>query len=420
VTDAYARPAPPERSTGARALAALTSPTAALVAILVAAAALRLLWLDAPVHVYADEKFYVNAARSILGWQVEPYVFAVVRPGIDPNTEHPAFGKLLIAASMLVLGDGPLGWRMPSVVAGLVSLVAVIGIVRSLGGSTWTAVVAATILALDVLTFVHVRIAMLDPVLVAFMLAGAWLALRRRWILAGIVLAVATLVKVSGILGLVAVVAWGLWSAARRGGKAGVRETVGPLSILIVAYAAVAFGGLWLLDLRFTEFANPLDHLAWMMGFGMAVTPEIATAPHTSLPWVWLVGGGQIDYYNYLVLRAVFGGSFPPLIVHAAVNPVLIVTAPIVVVLGLYHLRRPDGDPERWSLLWMAATYVPWVIIGLVSSRPMYLHYVLPVVPALAIATAAMLRRLPTAVTWVYLAACLVGFAYYFPFKGVP
>ena len=47
-----------------------------------------------------------------------------------------------------------------------------------------------TLLAFDNLTFVHGRIGTLDMMVLASILVGSWLALRRRWALAGLAMAV--------------------------------------------------------------------------------------------------------------------------------------------------------------------------------------------------------------------------------------
>ena len=416
------------RSAGA-VRAVLRSPLVWLGAVLVGAFALRLLWLDTPRSPYFDESDYVNAARAILGWPQRIQIWESVRAGIDPNSEHPPLGKILIAASMVVFGDGPLGWRLPSLVAGMVSLAAVYGIVRSLGGSAWTGVLAVALLALDVLTFVHARLAVLDGLLVAPMLVGAWLALRRRWVAAGTALAGATLVKVSGVFGLVAVVAWVAWSAAREGGRPGLRAAGRPLLELLGTYAVVAIGGLWLLDLRFTEYVNPLDHVGRILGFGLAYRPEAgpgaSISPFASPPWVWLLGGGQSDYFSHVRAASLIGdpaatASLPQVIVHATLNPVLIATFLCVLVLAVARVREPDADLERWSITWIAVTFLPWMAIALLTSRWTFLYYLLPVMPGIAVVTAAVLRRLPSPVTWVYLASSLAAFAFYYPYRGVP
>ena len=125
--------------------------------------------------------------------------------GLDPNTEHPPLGKLLIALSMLVFGDNGIGWRVPSVIAGMVALAATYGIVRASGESARIGVLVVGILAFDNLTLVHGRIGTLDMLVLAPILVGSWLALQRRWALAGLAMAVGLLVKITAVYGVAAV-----------------------------------------------------------------------------------------------------------------------------------------------------------------------------------------------------------------------
>src|SRR5437868_10022359 len=63
-----------------------------------------------------DEAYYVNAARVIAGIRPPagaPYANAPL--GVDANSEHPQLAKLLIAGGIELFGDGPLAWRLPSV-----------------------------------------------------------------------------------------------------------------------------------------------------------------------------------------------------------------------------------------------------------------------------------------------------------------
>ena len=89
--------------------------------LLVAAFVARVAWLNLPQGgLIFDESHYVNAARILLGWPVADGAhYAGSVAGLDPSTEHPPLGKLLIALSMAVFGDNGIGWRVPSVVAGI-------------------------------------------------------------------------------------------------------------------------------------------------------------------------------------------------------------------------------------------------------------------------------------------------------------
>ena len=65
-----------------------------------------LLGVTTPEKFYFDEVHYVPAARQML----EP-----VMPQPMLNPMHPPLAKQLIAYSIHVFGDKPLGWRYPAV-----------------------------------------------------------------------------------------------------------------------------------------------------------------------------------------------------------------------------------------------------------------------------------------------------------------
>ena len=72
-----------------------------------------------------DEKYYVNAARIMLGHHLPAdATYADSPPGSDPNSEHPPLGTLMIAGTMKLFGDNPWGWRTSAVVLGIVALLA--------------------------------------------------------------------------------------------------------------------------------------------------------------------------------------------------------------------------------------------------------------------------------------------------------
>ena len=75
-----------------------------------------------------------------------------------------------------------------------------------------------------------------------------------------------------------------------------------------------------------------------------------------------------------------------------------------------------------WAIAWGAANYVPYLLLAVFTPRIMYIYYALPLVPAAAVGIALLLTRsgLPRAVLWGFLAAYLIGFAAYFPFRQIP
>ncbi|MES2755656.1 MAG: phospholipid carrier-dependent glycosyltransferase, partial [Pseudomonadota bacterium] len=121
--------------------------------------------LAMPPSFVFDEVHYVPAARELL---------ALSGP---INVEHPLFGKTLIALSIALFGDNPLGWRALSTVAGTATVMALYAIARLLTGRQRPAVIAAMLAITCGTVFVQARIAMLDTFMAALLAGGLALLL---------------------------------------------------------------------------------------------------------------------------------------------------------------------------------------------------------------------------------------------------
>jgi len=415
---------------GAIAAENLRDPSRVFAVLLLGAVVLRSLWLSIPqTGLIFDEAFYVNAARVILGLHASGhYVDSPI--GLDPNTEHPPLGKLLMAGSMSIFGDDPLGWRLPSIIAGLIALVVVFEIVRRLDKSAWIAVLIVALVSFDNLTFVHGRIGTLDMMVLAPMLIGSWLALRRQWLLAGIAVGVALLVKITALYALLAVALWLLFTDGPtwwRQRRIPLRELVGP--VLFVAAAAVVFiGGLAVLDARFTTFASPFDHIQRIVSYGTSLQTRVSTAfcpGADSQPWQWLFNDCQIGYFRVDVTTRVgeeVVTKVPTIDFRGALNPLLVGAIPLAALFTAWYAWRTRSQLAIWAITWTVANYVPYVFLALFTSRIMYIYYALPLVPALAAGVALLLVRsgLPSVIRWGFLIAYMAGFVAYFPYRQIP
>jgi len=412
-------------------LASLKDPARVIGLLLLVSLLLRVIWLGVPAKgLIFDETYYVNAARVILGWPATAH-YVDSPPGFDPNTEHPALGKLLIATSMFLFGDNGIAWRIPSVIAGMVALLAVYLIVRDTGRSAWLAILVTALVSFDNLTLVHGRIGTLDILVLAPMLVGAWLALRKRWILAGLAMGIALLVKITALYGIGAVVLYALltegpgWWRARR--VPGLDDLRGPLGFVIITFS-VAIGGLTLLDMALSQFPSPVDHIVRMVTYGANLRAPITVGlcPEAdSRPWQWIFNECQINYFRSDVtvrIGDVVTAKYATIDFRGALNPFLAGAIPLAALFTAWYAWRTRDRLAIWAVAWGAANYVPYLLLGVFTPRIMYIYYALPLVPAAAVGIALLLTRagLPRAVRWGFLAAYLIGFAAYFPFRQIP
>jgi len=200
---APALPAAPSASARQFRDARFTSAKGVMLGLLLVSFFLRVLWLDQPTGSQIfDERYYLSAARTILGLpQADDAPYAHSPVGKDPNQEHPALAKLIIAGDMATLGDNPWGWRWGSVVAGTLSIAFVFLLARGVGLGEWAAVLAAFLYAFDNLVFVSSRIGILDIFMLLGMLAGAAWFVAKRPVLAGLAFAFGALCKEYGVYG---------------------------------------------------------------------------------------------------------------------------------------------------------------------------------------------------------------------------
>ena len=197
--------------------------------------ALRLHAFEFPAGFFFDEYHFVENARNYLDHKA------------DWN-DHPPLGKLIIAGSIRILGDRALAWRLPSLIAGLFTVVVSGLTVARLFRSRNAGVVAAALLASDGFLISYSRIGVLDGMLTASF-ALALLLTTFRWtprlaIAAGVVLGSAANIKFSGIC-----LALPLWVSISLDESSWARKAA--WAVNLGAVGAVVYLGLYALGLEF-------------------------------------------------------------------------------------------------------------------------------------------------------------------------
>ncbi len=185
---------------------------AAVLAVLLVSAGLRLYNLGSPPEHMFDEVYYAKDARAIIDGRMEGRPGSSWEPGDVVSWPHPDAGKMAIALGILVAGDDPIGWRLPSVIAGLALLAAVYPLARRLGLSPGWALVALLLAGADLLGIAQSRIATLDIFVATWTALCVLFALKyvqggdaARWlVLSGLCGGLAVATKWSGALALVA------------------------------------------------------------------------------------------------------------------------------------------------------------------------------------------------------------------------
>jgi dolichyl-phosphate-mannose-protein mannosyltransferase len=445
-------------------------------AVTALAGALRLIELDRPHRKVFDEVYYASDGCWYAGVD---YRECGLESNVERSWVHPPLGKQLISLGIHAFGNDPFGWRVAAAVAGTLT-VGMIGVLAFLlfRSDLWAAV-ATLLLATEHLHFVQSRIAMLDVFLAMFVVLGFLLlvvdrrvgeranpvvaggadgdpsanpgvglreeeeeeaprepvvpaALGVRWLwrpwrfLAGAAFGAAIAVKWSGVLALagaaVLALAWDLVRLVRRDrGPAGPGRYAAALLGTFLSFALIPFLVYlvtwipWLADRGFslTELAT---HHVDMAGFHWGLDTETSAGnpihPYMSRAWSWLLLTRPVSYYwqgEPDCCREILGVG----------NPLLFLGALVVVP---YLLVARWRDWRAWvSVVPILFQYLPWLLV----TRPLFLFYMTPVTPFLALAMTNVLREISGAeiprrarlapAAGVVLAVSVVAFLYLWP-----
>jgi dolichyl-phosphate-mannose-protein mannosyltransferase len=419
----------------------LNHPWVAVLAVTAIAAVVRLWGLSSPPMLVFDEHYYAKAACIYVGgtdrvckiergnehtfreqeWDVGSFV-------------HPPLGKWTIALGIKALGMDPFGWRIGSAVAGTLAVTGVALIAQLLFGRPLWTFLAGLLLALEHLSVVLSRQALLDIHLQLWIVAGfLFLVLDRRWIdrrtprrtddgdtpipaplwrpwryAAGVAFGAALAVKWSGGLGLLAAIVVSLtWETSRRLpgattrgralGRAVTQESfaliVAFLVIPAIVYVVAYLPWLHHFDWKMSRF---LDQQLRVAKYHLFELKTLARDPDTgaltpthygySRPWTWLWMkrplpltwqdlGPSIRQLLAIGNPVVFWGSFW--------------TLPY---LAFAWWRKRDWVPG-FLLMAVLLQYLPWILV----SRPQFFFYVAPFTPFLVLGLVYLLRDLSDA-----------------------
>jgi len=328
-------------------------------------------------YVY-DEQSYVPQALSIVHERGPQVIHS------DPGfLDHPALAKLLIAGGVAAFGNNPWGWRIPSVMFGIASVVVFYFICRKLGGKG-TALLSAFLLVFENFYFIYSGLAMLDVFSIAFMLCSFLFFLDERYILSGATLAAAGLCKLPGLFGILVILGYWAWDRKR----ADFRK----VGLLVFSSVLVFLLLMPIMDFVATDqWFSPVSRVHDMLVRAGSLKysqfpPEVRAAMGMSYPWDWILhtGGEWLGS----------GWASDARVVCLKYTPMFFV---LIVPSVLYMAYEAIAKRKRWAvfgLLWFGATYVLWIPIELVTDRAMYAFYFLPAVGAVCMAMACGIQRI--------------------------
>lgn len=385
-----------------------------------------------------DEAHYVRAVRKMLG-------------GEAANNEHPPLVKYLIMYSILAFGDTPFAWRLPSVIAGTLTLPVLYLLARRLIGDNRAAVVAVLLFALDVTSFNISSIAILDAPPLFFALLGAYLFVSGRRYLGILALSVSALSKTSAIFAAVGIILYDALFSRKAGEDPATRVSgvTRHMAVYGVALLAMLVAGLAVYDVHFKAFPHPFAHLDFILSYHSSLRFN-CSEPHLPLYCIHTDNGGGtvVDLplnwvlpvwgFNpmgfYVVTVSVDGTEKHPILYYGMQSPIwwlfwiaVIYSMPrglksVVQVLIGRKTLQPSGSEtvDTFFTLWTVFNYLVYFPLAYLLSRWVYPFYFYFALPAVTIALADILekRDMPTYVKWIVIGAQFLWFFIYYPVRS--
>lgn len=384
---------------------------------------MRLYRLGEPQYYYFDEVYHAVTAKAYADNNPDAYDPYAPPPivGTAYDWLHPPLVKLIQAGSIKLLGDNPLGWRLPSVFFGTAIIPATFALGFILFGPI-TAIFASTVIAFENLNFVMSRIAMNDVfltffVICAFILLSLYLKTRKtkHLIFTALFLGLAVGSKWTGAYAFILILIVILIDQIKN-------KKVGTNLLLIILIPPLmyiaSYGQFWIQGHTTGDFINLHKQIWWYQNrhdlehsYGttpLYCVPNGLEKQRTWCPWALDIRGVYFSYEEYGEELAGY--------IYALGNPAVFWVGIIAIsyVIGKYV------DEKNKRLLLILSVYflfwVPWIF----SPRIMFLYHYLPAIPFLAIAVGVTLGDIFTSkLRYLSVLIVLIFIAVFFHFYPI-
>jgi len=284
------------------------------------------------------------------------------KPGILDylNLEHPPLGKYIIASALLVC-DWPICWRLPSVLAGFITLVLVFLALKPLAGPWWASL-AVFLMAWDRTFTALSGVAMLDVFLAAFTTAAIYTYLRGRLVETLALIGMAGSIKYSGFFPLMGLVAY--YTLRRNLGRV-LAVLVVPLAVGAITWAPLAF---------YLGLGRVLGEVSSAISWHLTSRPA---GPISSTPLDWLL------------MRNSFVLHLSPDVV-ASGTPAYLAS----LIIGPYAYLRSRDEVLLVFLTWGISTFAGYCLVYAMGNRTLYSFYTAHFSPLLHLTLAYSLYKL--------------------------
>lgn len=394
----------------------------------------RLLWIsrsDDGTPIFDEKHYAPQGMQAYLnygsGMENNPSYGLVV---------HPFLGKIILGISQAIFGYTPLGWRAPSIIAGVLVVLGTVFLAHLFTKSTRFAVIAAILINVEGVSLTTSRVALLDIfvslgvlaavicVVLDLVLLPANQPLYCRWglLAAGLISGATMAIKISGVyvpavLGVLFVVLTAVFSKSVRStlkalGSGLIYFLVLPLTVFMLSWLpwfssessvyrhASEAGNLehpapeWLSSILGDTLESFYSYQVGVLEFhsGLETIPGVTDGadmhPYESKPWQWLWGARPVS-----MMTQHDGDMVQSLRIFG--NPLMWVLTIVVVIAAIFFTIRKRFNCSvvlfgfvvsllPWFILWKRQQYFfyttvwsPFLVLGITLLLfSIYLHFV--------------------------------------------
>jgi dolichyl-phosphate-mannose-protein mannosyltransferase len=346
-------------------------------AILSFALSFRLWRLDSPKGYIFDEIYYAKNAFSLISSGVE-----LDQEGGAEFVVHPPLGKWLIGIGIKLFGNNEFGWRSSSALFGSASVLLIYLITKRLFKSEFLALSAALLMALDGLSLVMSRVALLDIFLMFFILLTFYFLLKENYWLSGLAIGLGVSTKWSAAF-LIPVLLL-LTLKLKELNLSQILKRAGQFIFLPMAIYLTSWIGWFVSDKGWSRNSgsNPISSL-WNYHFEILNfhTNLVEKHSYSANPWSWLVLGRPTSFYYQSGDSCGTGECAQEIL--AMGTPLLWWSAVIAVAITLGFYLKTVNKSAEIVLAGFAGTYLPWFIF---QDRTMFYFYSITTLPFLILA----------------------------------
>jgi dolichyl-phosphate-mannose-protein mannosyltransferase len=346
-------------------------------AILSFALSFRLWRLDSPKGYIFDEIYYAKNAFSLISSGVE-----LDQEGGAEFVVHPPLGKWLIGIGIKLFGNNEFGWRSSSALFGSASVLLIYLIAKRLFKLEFLALSAALLMALDGLSLVMSRVALLDIFLMFFVLLTFYFLLKEDYWLSGLAIGLGVSTKWSAAF-LIPVLLL-LTLKLKELNLSQILKRAGQFIFLPMAIYLTSWIGWFVSDKGWSRNSgsNPISSL-WNYHFEILNfhTNLVEKHSYSANPWSWLVLGRPTSFYYQSGDSC--GADECAQEILAMGTPLLWWSAVITVAITLGFYLKSVNKSAEIVLAGFAGTYLPWFIF---QDRTMFYFYSITTLPFLILA----------------------------------